>query len=173
MSKSVTLQGNCRLKTYQSFVGLGSNLQDPVLQVDLATKRLRELDNIELVAQSSVYQSPPMGPQDQADYINVVLELRTSLSPLALLGELQAIENQFGRDRSVGHWGPRIIDLDILLYANREIDLKRLQIPHPGLCEREFMVIPLLEIAPTLSLLGGKRLLDSLGKMNTDMLQKL
>lgn len=99
-----------------------------------------------------------MGQPGQADYINAVVALYCQLKPLILLGKLQSLEAEFGRDRSVGRWGPRIIDIDILLFGMREIGLKRLKIPHPGLVHREFVVFPLLEIEPSLSLPDGTAL---------------
>lgn len=143
-----------------SFLGLGSNLNDPKRQVSLAIEHVAKIPNTELLAQSSFYRSAPMGPQDQSPYINVVLKTSTALSPLALLGELQGIENAFGRDRSVERWGPRVIDLDILLFGKREVALKKINIPHPGLSERDFVLFPLLEIAPQLRLPNGTLLAD-------------
>ena len=114
-----------------------------------------------------------MGPQDQSSYINVVLKISTSLAPLALLGELQSIENAFGRDRSVARWGPRIIDLDILLFGQLELVLKKLRVPHPGLTERDFVVSPLLEIAPQLRLPNGKLLADYAAGVSSYGLERL
>ena len=158
---------------YQSYIGLGSNLNDPRRQVEAALESIDALSGVSILARSSLYESPPMGPPNQADYINAVAELRTSLSPLGLLGQLNAIEEAFGRDRSVGHWGPRIIDLDILLFADRQISIRRLQVPHPGLAEREFVVFPLLEIAPDLILPDGRSLSDLAGKLDPKSLKKL
>ena len=157
----------------QSYIGLGSNLDDPRRQVTLAMERLDALPELKIEARSSLYESPPMGPANQADYVNAVVEVHTCLSPLALLGQLSDLEEAFGRDRSVGHWGPRIIDLDILLFANREIDLRRLKVPHPGLAEREFVVFPLLEIAPDLFLPNGRRLRDIAGELDPKRVKKL
>ena len=157
----------------ESYIGLGSNLEDPKNQVSRAIQSIGEIDRLALIRQSSLYQSAPMGPQDQDAYINAVVLIETSLSPLALLGRLAAIEDEFGRDRSVGHWGPRVIDLDILLYGQQEIHLRRLIVPHPGLTEREFVVYPLLEISPQLMLPGGRRLSAEVHKIPARTLQKL
>ena len=157
----------------ESYIGLGSNLEDPKTQILRAIESIGEIGRLALTRQSSLYKSAPMGPQDQAAYINAVVLVETSLSPLALLGRLAAIEEAFGRDRSVGHWGPRVIDLDILLYGQQEIRLRRLTVPHPGLTEREFVVYPLLEISPELTLPGGRRLAEEAHKIPAQTLQKL
>ena len=157
----------------ESFIGLGSNLNDPTHQISRAIQRVSDIEKLTLMQQSSLYKSAPMGPQDQDPYVNAVIRVNTGLSPLALLGSLAAIEEEFGRDRSVGHWGPRVIDLDILLYAQQEIRLRRLIVPHPGLTEREFVVYPLLEIAPNLTLPGGARLTEVAAKTIPLTLQKL
>ena len=157
----------------ESFIGLGSNLNDPTHQISRAIQRVSDIEKLTLMQQSSLYKSAPMGPQDQDPYVNAVIRVNTGLSPLALLGSLAAIEEEFGRDRSVGHWGPRVIDLDILLYAQQEIRLRRLIVPHPGLTEREFVVYPLLEIAPNLTLPGGARLTEVAAKTVPLTLQKL
>lgn len=156
-----------------SFLGLGSNLHDPKYQVSLAIEKVSKISGIDLVAQSSLYRSAPMGPKDQSFYINAVIKISTTLAALALLGELQCIENAFGRDRSVARWGPRIIDLDILLFANQEIALKKLVVPHPGLTERDFVVLPLLEIDPCLRLPNGKLLADLVAEVPQFDLERL
>ena len=158
---------------FQSYIGLGSNLNDPCRQVRAALECIDGLSGIRIVTHSSLYESPPMGPTGQADYINAVAEIKTRFSPLPLLGHLNALEEAFGRDRSVGHWGPRIIDLDILLFGGREISIRRLTVPHPGLAEREFVVFPLLEIAPDLVLPDGRALSDLAGKLDPKSLKKL
>jgi 2-amino-4-hydroxy-6-hydroxymethyldihydropteridine diphosphokinase len=106
-----------------------------------------------LLASSSLYRTPPMGPPGQADYINAVACLETALSPHALLDALQALERAHERVRTV-RWGPRTLDLDLLLYDQLEIADERLTVPHPGLTLRAFVLLPLLQIAPTLQLPG-------------------
>ncbi len=127
-------------------VGLGSNLDDPRRQLESAFEALATLPESVLVARSSLYRSAPMGPADQPDYLNAVAELDTQLAPLALLDALQDIEQAQRRVRS-RRWGPRTLDLDLLLYGDRQIDLPRLQVPHPGLHQRCFVLLPLLEVA--------------------------
>ena len=136
-----------------SYIGLGSNLDHPKQQI---VRALRELDGIELTrctAYSSLYRSPPLGPQDQPDYINAVARVQTRLAPHALLQSLQAIEQRHGRIRK-RHWGPRTLDLDILLYGEQRIDSPDLKVPHPGLQQRSFVLYPLQEIEPELQIPG-------------------
>ncbi|WP_077341069.1 2-amino-4-hydroxy-6-hydroxymethyldihydropteridine diphosphokinase [Pseudocolwellia agarivorans] len=140
----------------KAYIGLGSNLENPKLQIINAIKAIKEIENTVMSSISSLYYSRPMGPQDQPDYMNAVAELTTSLSPLTLLDELQKIENQAGRVRKDNRWGPRILDLDILLFDNHVIDSERLTVPHYGLKDREFVLLPLHEIAPRLCLPDGE-----------------
>ena len=137
----------------KAYIGLGSNLADPQAQLHRALTELAQLPQSRLLAQSSLYRSAPMGPQAQPDYFNAVAALETDLSPLALLAELQALETAHQRVRGE-HWGPRTLDLDLLLYADQCIDLPTLKIPHPGLYERNFVLYPLAEIAPGLEIPG-------------------
>lgn len=131
------------------YIGLGSNLDDPQAQIKTAIADIGSIAETALVQSSSLYQSPPMGPQDQPDYINAVISVETTLSPHVLLDALQAIEQSHGRIRK-RHWGERTLDLDILLFADKVIDDERLTVPHPGLVDRAFVVYPLAEVAPDL-----------------------
>ena len=131
------------------FIGLGSNLADPVEQVITAVKALQLLPDTNVVESSSLYASPPMGPQDQPDYTNAVVALDTTLSAHDLLDQLQTIELQHGRERK-RHWGERTLDLDLLVYGDKIIKDERLQVPHPGMSVRSFVLYPLQEIAPEL-----------------------
>lgn len=133
-----------------AYVGLGSNLDDPIAQVRSALRELASLPQTQLAHASALYRSPPLGPANQPDYINAVAELHTTLSPVALLEALQNIEQAHGRDRHGEHWGPRTLDLDVLLYGQTILDGPRLRVPHPGLAARAFVLIPLAEIAPAL-----------------------
>ena len=143
------------------FVGLGSNLDDPRAQVAAGVRELARLPCTDLEACSSLYRSEPMGPQDQPDYVNAVARLRTELSPQVLLDELQAIERRHGRQR-VRHWGPRTLDLDILLYGRRRITGARLRVPHPGIATRSFVLYPLAEIDEGLEIPGLGRVTELL-----------
>lgn len=140
------------------YYALGSNLAEPLAQVQAALNALAALPDTQLVARSSYYRSRPMGPQDQPDYLNLVVALDTLLAPEALLDHTQAIELQQGRVRKAERWGPRTLDLDMLLYGDQIIDTPRLTVPHYGLTVREFMLYPLAEIAPDLLLPRGEHL---------------
>ena len=142
----------------RSYIALGSNQGDPVQQVQTACGALRELPRSQLVACSSLYRSAPMGPQDQPSYINAVLALDTELEPAALLDNLQRIELEHGRVRKAERWGPRTLDLDILLYGDQLIRTERLQIPHYHMHARAFVLYPLAEIAPALKMPDGTAL---------------
>ncbi|MBE4576102.1 2-amino-4-hydroxy-6-hydroxymethyldihydropteridine diphosphokinase [Vibrio navarrensis] len=146
----------------RAYIAIGSNLADPVAQANRAIAALKSLPNSELVAVSQLYSSTPMGPQNQPDYINAVAEIQTELTPLQLLDCTQAIELEQGRVRKEERWGPRTLDLDLLLYGNEVIDSERLTIPHYGMKEREFVLYPLAEIAPNLTLPDGTRLAELL-----------
>jgi 2-amino-4-hydroxy-6-hydroxymethyldihydropteridine diphosphokinase len=135
----------------RAYIGLGSNLGDPKQQVSSAIEELSKVAGIALLQASSLYASPPMGPQDQPDYINAVACIETSLSALDLLAALQHIEQTHGRIR-LRHWGERTLDLDLLLFGDEVIQLPTLTVPHPGIAERAFVLHPLAEIAPTIDI---------------------
>ncbi|EWC40707.1 2-amino-4-hydroxy-6-hydroxymethyldihydropteridine diphosphokinase [Pseudomonas stutzeri] len=144
------------------YIGLGSNLADPQQQLRGALQAMAELPQSRLVAVSSLYASDPLGPADQPRYVNAVAALDTSLAPLTLLDALQRIELAHGRERKAERWGPRTLDLDILLFGDRLIDEPRLQVPHYHLQARAFVLYPLAEIAPPNLLLADGRQLDDL-----------
>lgn len=137
------------------FIGLGANLAQPLLQLKNAVIEMAKIPQTSVLALSSFYGSKPMGPQNQPDYINAVCCLETQLAPIALLDALQAIELHSGRVRKDERWGARTLDLDILLFDQQCINSERLIVPHYGLKEREFVLYPLAEIAPDLSLPCG------------------
>jgi 2-amino-4-hydroxy-6-hydroxymethyldihydropteridine diphosphokinase len=137
----------------QVYIGLGSNLADPEQQILSAIEDIAAIKETTLLQQSSLYSSPPMGPQDQPDYINAVVCIDTTLSAHKLLDALQKIEQQHGRIRK-RHWGERTLDLDILLFADKVIEDERLSVPHPGMASRAFVLFPLAEIAPEISIPG-------------------
>ncbi len=139
-----------------AYVGLGSNLEEPLNQVTRAFQELNSLADTRLIARSPLYQSRAVGPE-QPDYINAVVRLETKLAPLDLLDALQTIEQAHGRVRSQ-HWGPRTLDLDLLLYGNQSIQHPRLKVPHPFLSQRSFVLYPLADIDPNLQLPDGETL---------------
>lgn len=152
------------MKTY---VSLGSNLDNPIQHVSLAIEELAMLPLTTRRCISSLYRTPPLGPASQPDFINAVIGLETELTPHALLQALQAIEQQHGRVRAE-RWGPRTLDLDILLYASLAQQDATLTLPHPGLTQRAFVLLPLFEIAPDLQLPDGRWLRDCLKEVNSD-----
>lgn len=154
-----------------AYIAIGSNLSDPVSQAKLAIESLKTLPKSEFVQTSSLYGSSPMGPQDQPDYINAIVCIQTELTPLELLDCTQAIEQEQGRVRKEERWGPRTLDLDIVLFGNEVIDSERLTVPHYGMKEREFVLYPLAEIAPNLSLPDGTKLQDLLNTVDRNGLR--
>ncbi|OHV11244.1 2-amino-4-hydroxy-6-hydroxymethyldihydropteridine diphosphokinase [Kushneria phosphatilytica] len=136
------------------FVGLGSNLDQPKVHIRQALAELATLPLVREFRASSLYSSRPVGPADQPDFINAVASFETDLSPLALLDQLQALEQRHRRVRQ-RHWGPRTLDLDLLLYHQHAIAHPRLTVPHPYLRERGFVLLPLAELAPSLELADG------------------
>jgi len=155
-----------------AYIGLGSNLENPLEQVMSALRELDQLPQSQLLLQSSLYQSAPMGPANQPDYINAVAALETRLSAHELLSALQGLELSHQRQRKE-RWGPRTLDLDLLLYGDQSINTERLVVPHPGLAERSFVLRPLFEIAPALVLPARQILADLLKACPEAGLQRL
>ncbi|MCW8332283.1 2-amino-4-hydroxy-6-hydroxymethyldihydropteridine diphosphokinase [Vibrio sp. SCSIO 43135] len=149
-----------------AYIAVGSNLADPVTQANNAIEALKSLPRSEFLQASMLYSSTPMGPQDQPDYINAVVAIKTELAPLELLDSTQTIEQEQGRVRKDERWGPRTLDLDIILYGNEVIDSERLTVPHYGMKEREFVLYPLAEIAPNLQLPDGTELRELLKQVD-------
>ncbi len=141
----------------RAYVGLGSNLAEPLEQLARAVTALTHLPATTLVAQSPFYSSRPVGPQDQPDFVNGAVRIDTGLTAIELLDQLQAIEQAQGRER-LRHWGPRTLDLDLLLYGDREIREPRLTVPHPELANRDFVLQPLLDLDRDLTLPDGRSL---------------
>ena len=133
-----------------AYVALGSNLDGPCTQVERALDALAGIRDSRLVLRSSLYRSRPFGPVEQPDFINAAAGLLTTLSPAGLLAELQELEKRLGRSRPVVHWGPRRIDLDLLVHGATRCDEPGLVLPHPGIADRGFVLAPLAEIAPDL-----------------------
>lgn len=141
------------------YIGLGSNLAEPLRQLQAALAAIAELPHSQLLTTSSFYASDPLGPPDQPRYVNAVAALDTALAPLELLDALQRIEQEQGRVRKAERWGPRTLDLDILLFGDRLLSEARLTVPHYHMHARAFVLYPLAEIAPTdLQLPDGRRL---------------
>ncbi|WBA18338.1 2-amino-4-hydroxy-6-hydroxymethyldihydropteridine diphosphokinase [Salinivibrio kushneri] len=155
------------------YIAIGSNLGDPVEKAKQAVAALKSLPQSHFVAASALYTSKPMGPADQPDYVNAVAALDTQLDPLTLLDATQAIELDYGRERKAERWGPRTLDLDILLYGNRVIDEPRLTVPHYGMKVREFVLYPLADIAPDLCLPDGSTLAACLTRVDRNGLTRI
>ena len=142
-------------------IGLGANLNDPAAQVEYALAELDRLPQTRLVARSSLYASSPLGYVDQPDFVNAVAQVETTLAPRALLTALLDIEQRHGRARSFRN-APRTLDLDLLLYGDAQFDEDALTLPHPRMCERGFVLRPLLEIAPDIRIPGRGAAADCL-----------
>ena len=143
--------------TVTAYIALGSNLDMPLQHVNTAIDDIHQLSQCHIKKQSPWYASTAVGPGNQPDYINGVIEVSTDLQPLMLLEQLQAIENAHDRQRTV-RWGARTLDLDILLYDQLISDDSTLTLPHPRLHQRNFVLIPLFDIAPELLLPNKQRL---------------
>ena len=146
-------------------VALGSNLDDPKTQVERGFDALARLPHTTLQARSRLYRTKPWGVLDQPDFVNAVASLETALAPLDLLGALFAIEARAGRVRSV-RYGPRVLDLDVLLYGDSAVHESGLEIPHPRLHERPFVLLPLADLAPDLEVPGYGRVADLLARVD-------
>lgn len=149
-----------------AYIALGSNLDSPIAQVICALGEIDGISATRLVARSRLYESVAVGP-DQPNYINAVALIDTALSPIELLDALQSIENAHHRVRRI-HWGPRTLDLDIVLFDDRVIDEPRLKVPHPYCRERSFVLYPLADISPDLHFPDGTSLHDALAAVSDD-----
>jgi 2-amino-4-hydroxy-6-hydroxymethyldihydropteridine diphosphokinase len=146
--------------TRDVFVGLGSNLDRPARQIETAFELLQNVPESELTQRSSLYRSSPLGGIEQPDFVNAVAAMSTTLAAREFLEELQAIERLRGREDSHIRWGPRILDLDLLLYGDLTIHEPGLSVPHPGIAVRNFVLLPLREIAPECEIPGLGRVQD-------------
>ncbi len=137
-----------------AYVGLGSNLDRPAVQIDAAFAMLAEIPDTRPVLRSSLYRSAPLGGIEQPEFVNAAAALLTQLDARALLDGLQQIERRRGRERDGKRWGPRVIDLDLLAFGRQVIDTPGIRVPHPGIAQRNFVLLPLCEIAPDLDIPG-------------------
>jgi 2-amino-4-hydroxy-6-hydroxymethyldihydropteridine diphosphokinase len=155
-----------------AFVGLGANLGEPHIQVRQALGALDAIPHTRVVKSSSLYRSEPLGHADQPQFVNAVAQLETGLPPERLLDELQAIETRQGRVRSFAN-APRTLDLDLLLFGNAVIETQTLEVPHPRMHQRAFVLLPLLEIAPDIAVPGrgpAKALLEQCSNQGVERL---
>ncbi len=165
MSQQAVTRKLFNILKMRAYIGLGSNLDDPVLQVREGLRALRRLPQTHVVAESALYRSSPLGPADQPDYVNAVAALDTELGPRVLLRSLQAVEVGHGRVRGAVRWGPRILDLDILLYGDWRLTEPSLTVPHPQMTKRAFVLVPLRQIAPEIMIPGAGRVDDLLAQL--------
>lgn len=157
----------------EAYIGLGSNLSGPQAQVSSAMQELNSIPETNVLKVSSLYISKPMGPSDQPDYVNAVAKISTNLSPERLLVELQGIEQSHRRQRNGQRWGPRTLDLDIILFGDIQMDSKTLQIPHYAVTEREFVLIPLQELQADLIIPGKGTLTDLIKQLPSYHLERI
>ncbi len=155
-----------------AYIGVGSNLGEPRAQVSQAFAELAQLPGTRVVLTSPIYRSQPFGPVKQPDYANAVVGILTQLDPLVLLSELQAIELARGRPREHERWGPRVIDLDLLVYGQLRRAEPELTVPHPGIVERNFVLYPLADIAPDLQIPGLGRVIELKGRVSSEGLRR-
>ncbi|HHA1907601.1 TPA: 2-amino-4-hydroxy-6-hydroxymethyldihydropteridine diphosphokinase [Enterobacter asburiae] len=151
-----------------AYIAIGSNLASPLEQVNAAVQALGEIPQSKIVAVSSFYRTPPLGPQDQPDYLNAAVVLETALDAETLLDNTQRIELQQGRVRKAERWGPRTLDLDIMLFGHETINTERLTVPHYDMKNRGFMLWPLFEVAPDLIFPDGISLKSILDGLNAE-----
>lgn len=153
-------------ETATAYVGLGSNLSDPAERVRGALNDLAGLPRTRLRAASRLYRTPPWGVEDQPEFINAVAALETGLAPAELLASLQSLERKAGRERRGEKWGPRVLDLDILLFGDTVREDSRLTLPHPRMHQRAFVLVPLLELEPNIEIPGRGPAADALRKLD-------
>ena len=151
-----------------AYIAIGSNQASPLEQVNAAVQALGEIPQSRIVALSSFYRTPPLGPQDQPDYLNAAVVLETTLDAETLLDNTQRIELQQGRVRKAERWGPRTLDLDIMLFGHEVINTERLTVPHYDMKNRGFMLWPLFEVTPDLTFPDGASLQAVLQNLNAD-----
>lgn len=144
-----------------AYIGMGSNLENPVKQLQSAARHLRQHHDIADCQFSHLYNTTPVGPQDQPDYANAAAKVTTALSPIELLDLLQSIENQHGRERNI-RWGARTLDLDLLLFNEETIDHPRLIVPHNQIKFRNFVMVPVLDLTPDLHFPDGQSFKEAL-----------
>lgn len=156
-----------------AYVALGSNLDDPRAQVERALDELAGIRKSRLVLRSSLYRSRPFGPVTQPDFVNATAGLLTALSPADLLAELQALETSLGRRRPVVRWGPRRIDLDLLVHGTTRCDEPGLALPHPGIAERAFVLVPLAEVAADLTVPALGRVRALLSRVDVSGIERI
>ena len=162
-----------RVDSVAAYIGIGSNLDDPERQVRHAIEALASMPETRFVRASRLFRTAPWGRTDQPAFVNAAAEIATTLPPRALLDALLAIERAQGRHRDGTRWGPRTLDLDVLIYGDRVVDEPGLAIPHPHLADRAFVLLPLADIDPALHVPGKGRISELLRKVDATGIEPL
>lgn len=151
-----------------AYVAIGANLGDAQARVRQSFLELATLPGTRLIARSRLYRSTPLGPQDQPEFVNAAAGLLTQLSALEMLAALKDLERALGRATPIVRWGPRVIDFDLSVFGSQRIDSDVLTVPHPGVPVRNFVLYPLLDIAPELEVPGHGRIRDLAARVATE-----
>jgi 2-amino-4-hydroxy-6-hydroxymethyldihydropteridine diphosphokinase len=162
------MASNMTVHWVPAYVAIGANLGDARATVQQAFERLSELPQTRVIARSRLYRSRPLGPQDQPEFINAAAGLLTQLSACELLRELKCLEQVMGRTAPVVRWGPRVIDFDLSVFGAERIESETLTVPHPGVPVRNFVLYPLLDIAPELDVPGHGRVRELAARVSPD-----
>jgi 2-amino-4-hydroxy-6-hydroxymethyldihydropteridine diphosphokinase len=162
------MASNMTARWVPAYVAIGANLGDARAAVQQAFERLSELPQTRVIARSRLYRSAPLGPQDQPEFINAAAGLLTQLSASELLRELKGLEQVMGRTAPVVRWGPRVIDFDLSVFGAERIESETLTVPHPGVPVRNFVLYPLLDIAPELDVPGHGRVRELAARVSPD-----
>lgn len=157
---------------FPAYIALGSNLDNPASQLSKAIEKIKQLDELNVIAVSSFYRSAPYGPVEQEDFVNAAIAVLTQQNAETLMHNLLGIEKEMGRERDV-RWGPRIIDLDLLIYANESTDTDFLKLPHPEISKRNFVLLPLNDIAPDLMIADVGRVQALLSECDGGAIEKI
>lgn len=172
--RSPAREGPDAARWVPAYVALGSNLDDPVRQVARAFEALAtEIPGTRLFGRSALYRARPMGPVAQPDFVNAAAGLLTQLDAPALLRELKALETRLGRAAPVVRWGPRLIDLDLLVHGGTRASDETITVPHPGLAERAFVLVPLADVSASLVVPGVGRVTELLGRVDETGLERI
>lgn len=156
-----------------AYVAIGSNQDNPLQRVREAFGRLDSIDGVRVILQSHIYRSPPLGTIAQPDFYNAVAGVLTTFDPHQLLTALKALEHTLGRAQPIERWGPRVIDFDLILFGQVRLQTDTLVVPHPGTTQRSFVLVPLAEIAPTVSVPGAGRVEQLAAQCDRNSLERI
>ncbi|VFP81911.1 2-amino-4-hydroxy-6-hydroxymethyldihydropteridine diphosphokinase [Candidatus Erwinia haradaeae] len=155
------------------YLSLGSNISNPLIQLQNAINKIKHIKDAQVIMQSPLYYSPPYGPIKQPYFLNIAIAIETSLTADIFLDQIQNIEKEQGRVRQIDRWGPRTLDIDIMLFGKQILHTPRLTLPHYDMHNRAFMLLPLLDIAPNLYLPNGKRLSHLLASLDSTIIKNI